>query len=285
MAHQTMLPPWFNRSRFEGVGEQQTIVPTERMKVWNRTGSATVVGQLLAFDVGYAAAAETVANSQGLLHVATNNMRWLDSASCWKHVVQPATPFFANGFMCLAEEAVADNEELWVTVAGDTYMRINAVQGGVSGSMLVVGANWTDASKTITLAGAFTTWLDPSALQGIVSAKLHITAGTGVTLGDYDIATKTDANNITLASDINGASGNIADNSINGEQYLTYRAGSKIEAAAASSGGNLTNGTSANKKFALLAEQTTFTNLISSGGGQLVHVLFSGFGFGDHKLG
>lgn len=119
----------------------------------------------------------------------------------------------------------------------------------------------------------------------MVSAKLHITAGTGVTLGDYDIATRVDANSITLATDINGAGGNIADNSVVGEQYLTYRAGSKIEAAAASSGGNLTNGTSANRKFALLAEQTTFTNLISSGGGQLVHVLFSGFGFGDHKLG
>ena len=280
-----MFPPGFCPVLVSGIGAQQSVITPQRWRVWNRTGSATVVGQLCQFDIGYSAAVETVANTKGLLLPAVSNSRWMDEASPWRNVVVPAAaPFFGTGYACIAEQAVGDNEEMDVTVVGDTYMRIGAVQGGAPGAMLFTTANWTDATKTITKAGAFTSFIDPASLVGIVTANVLLTAGTGVTLGQYAIATRVDANNITTVLDINGAGGNIADTSIAGELYLTYPAGSKIEMAAAVSYGNLTNGSATNRKVAFLAEQTTFTNAISLLGGQLVHVLFNGWGFGASKL-
>jgi len=57
------------------------------------------------------------------------------------------------------------------------------------------GATWTDATKTLTKTGAFT---DYSRLD---EDKVRITAGTGATLGEYEI-TANDANTLTLATSI-----------------------------------------------------------------------------------
>jgi hypothetical protein len=279
-----MFPGSFPTAFVGGSGAYESPTAPLQWKVYNRTGAATVVGQLMQFDLALTAAAETTANSRGVILAAVANYKWMDDASPWRNVVVPVAPYFAYGYGCVAEQAVADNEELLVTVIGDTYMRIGTVQGGTGGSMLITGMNWTDASKTLTKANAFTNFVDPGSLVGIISAQINLTAGTGVTTGLYTIATKTDASNITLSTDINGAGGNIADTSVNGEIYLTYPAGSKIEMATAVSYGNLTNGTATNRKVAILAEQTIFRDDLSTTGGRLTHVYFNGFGFSASKL-
>lgn len=275
-----LFPHWFTGSRVFGAGAQQSVMTPLRWKAWNRTGAVTVKGQLCSFDMGFATAAETTQNSKGELLPAVSNLLWQDPASAWRNLVVPTAPYHGHGYCCVVEDAVADNEEVMVTVIGDTYMNIKQVQGGTAGAMLVTGANWTDASKTVTQTGSFTSFVDPGSIIGAALVQLHVTAGTGVTPGDYTIATKTDNNNITLSTDINGAGGNIADSSVVGELYITMVAGAKIEAATTLSGGNITNGTSAIRKIAMLAEQTKFTNAITLGGGQSAHVLFNGFGFG-----
>lgn len=58
---------------------------------------------------------------------------------------------------------------------------------------------FTNATKTLTKAGKFT---DYTFKAGDI---VKITAGTGVTLGRYTIASKVDANSITLTQDIGGA--------------------------------------------------------------------------------
>ena len=72
-------------------------------------------------------------------------------------------------------------------------------------------ANWTDATLTITRTGAFANYTYAA------GDKLKITAGTGITVASYDIASRVDADSITLATDINAAGGDIADNTIIGE--------------------------------------------------------------------
>lgn len=60
-------------------------------------------------------------------------------------------------------------------------------------------ATFTNATKTLTKAGAFANYTFKS------GDIVKITAGTGVTLGRYNIASKVDANSITLTADIGGA--------------------------------------------------------------------------------
>jgi uncharacterized phiE125 gp8 family phage protein len=65
---------------------------------------------------------------------------------------------------------------------------------GIEGSPgpTVTGANWTVATKKLTETGAFTTYTWASGDQ------IYIESGTGVTTGWYQVAGKTDNNNITL---------------------------------------------------------------------------------------
>ncbi len=74
----------------------------------------------------------------------------------------------------------------------------------------LTGADWTDATKTLTETGAFADYCHRYGDQILLSA------GTGVTVGLYTIASKTSDNAIVLESDINGGSGNIADSSVVG---------------------------------------------------------------------
>jgi len=83
----------------------------------------------------------------------------------------------------------------------------------VTPDITLAGANWTDATKTLTEAGAFGT--------AAVGDRLILTAGTGVTAGVYEIATIAGApDSVTLTADINGAGGNIADNSVESKPGL-----------------------------------------------------------------
>jgi hypothetical protein len=74
----------------------------------------------------------------------------------------------------------------------------------------VSGANWTDATKTLTQTGAFANYVWRS------GDLITITAGTGVTAGQYVIASRVDDDSIVLSTDINGTSSNVADSSIVG---------------------------------------------------------------------
>lgn len=73
------------------------------------------------------------------------------------------------------------------------------------------GANWTNATKRITKASAFTRYIWKT------GDLVTLTAGTGVTLGQYTIASKVDDSTIELAADCNGAGGDIGGNTIAGE--------------------------------------------------------------------
>lgn len=79
------------------------------------------------------------------------------------------------------------------------------------GDVTIDGANWTNATKTLTLVGAFANyvWRDGDTIT--------LTAGTGVVAGQYTIASRVDDDSITLATDINGDAGDVSDNSIDGE--------------------------------------------------------------------
>lgn len=79
-----------------------------------------------------------------------------------------------------------------------------------TGSIAFTGAGWTNASKYITKAGAFADYVWKS------GDVVTLTAGTGVTLGQYTISSKIDSGTIELATDINGVTGDIADASIAG---------------------------------------------------------------------
>jgi hypothetical protein len=63
----------------------------------------------------------------------------------------------------------------------------------------LTGATWTEATKTLTKAGAFTdyTWLEGDTLDDV--------SGTGATDGTYEVASRVDANSITLATSIGAA--------------------------------------------------------------------------------
>lgn len=268
----TLMPPWITPQMIEGAAASP-VVPQKKI-VWNRTGGATVQYGLYAFDMGYTAAAETVANSAGLALPAVSNFFWEDSASCWKNIVTPASPFNVMGFFCIAMQAVADNEPLEVVVVGDTFMRI----GGYLGfDIAFTGANWTDASKTLTKTGAFVNFLGLTTGQATV--QVNLTAGTGVTPGLYTIASKTSNNAVVLATDINGAGGDIGDASIAGAVETVWSAGAKIQAVNGSAFGNINDGSDFNRRLAYLKADTRFTAAgLTTGGGQVAAVIFSGWG-------
>lgn len=81
-----------------------------------------------------------------------------------------------------------------------SHLRIDP--GGPS----VATANWTVATKTLTQTGAFTQYTWASGDQ------INITAGTGITAGWYEIAGKTDNDNVTLTTNL--AAGDLSNSDI-----------------------------------------------------------------------
>lgn len=79
-----------------------------------------------------------------------------------------------------------------------------------SNCFTVTGMNWTDATKLLTKVGAF------AGYTFTAGDSISITAGTGVTTGAYDIVAKISNDTIQLASDINGAGGDIVDTTVVG---------------------------------------------------------------------
>lgn len=63
----------------------------------------------------------------------------------------------------------------------------------------LAGATWTEATKTLTLAAAFTdySWLEADTAEDV--------SGTGATAGTYEVASRTSANAIVLATSIGSA--------------------------------------------------------------------------------
>jgi uncharacterized phiE125 gp8 family phage protein len=70
----------------------------------------------------------------------------------------------------------------------------------------VTGADWTVATKKLTETGAFTTY------TWALGDQIYITSGTGVTTGWYEVAGKTDNDNITLTTAL--AAGDLANSDI-----------------------------------------------------------------------
>lgn len=80
----------------------------------------------------------------------------------------------------------------------------------VAQEVAFTAANWTNATKYLIKSGAFAGYLWKS------GDVLTLSAGTGVTVGQYTIAAKIDDDTLELATDINGAGGDISDNTIAG---------------------------------------------------------------------
>ncbi len=76
------------------------------------------------------------------------------------------------------------------------------------GTISITAGNWTNASKTLTQTGRFA--------GAIIGQTISLTAGTTVSAGTYTIATVVSNDEVTLTTDINGASGDINDSSIVG---------------------------------------------------------------------
>jgi len=85
---------------------------------------------------------------------------------------------------------------------GPRSLRIVTTAGYVDPSRIEVtltGATWTTATKTLTETGAFANY---SHTAGDV---IVITAGTGATLGQYRVASRVDADSITLSESLAGS--------------------------------------------------------------------------------
>lgn len=92
-------------------------------KVWNRTGGATVVGQVYQFDLGFTTTSTTESSAVDGLLLPVTTMLWGNSESAWRNIVTPATAYLRQGVFCRANAAVADNEPLEVTVIGPTSLK------------------------------------------------------------------------------------------------------------------------------------------------------------------
>lgn len=267
------VPSWISAVDTDGGGMLSPLT----MKVYNRTGGATVARGLYQFDMGYTAGAETTANTKGVLLPAVANGNWADPTGFWSNIVTPNASFTGHGYFCLAKEAVGDNEELEVDVICDDYMVITAHQGYAAAFST---ATWTESSKTLTLAGAFATFV--AAPAGATAVEFVATGGTDVTPGTYTIASKTSANAIVLATSLSATAGDLATGDIAGYIKITFAPGSKIEGNT-TAGGNLTNATSANRRIAWLKESTALrADQVATG--QKVRVLFNGFGLGERRV-
>jgi hypothetical protein len=112
--------------------------------------------------------------------------------------------FFQNG--------AGTNDQWWAVSNG--YWDDSSYSGGPLRGTIGIGfqkldmninnGTWTAASRTLTSAGAFTSY------TFVEGDQIYITAGTGMTAGWYTIASRIDANSITLVAASTGLSG--ADN-------------------------------------------------------------------------
>jgi hypothetical protein len=85
----------------------------------------------------------------------------------------------------------------------------------------ITGANWTNATKYLTQTGVFASYRWKS------GDTVTLTAGTGVTLGQYTIASRVSDDAIELATDINSTGGDISDDTVVGTidpQYMLIKA-------------------------------------------------------------
>lgn len=78
-------------------------------------------------------------------------------------------------------------------------------------TIVLSGAGWTDATKSITKTGGFTNLIADASLMSV-----NLTAGTGVTTGEYRLNSKTSNDAAVSDTDINSGGGDIADASVAG---------------------------------------------------------------------
>lgn len=109
-----------------------------------------------------------------------------------------------------AADALTENDDFYVDAERGKLERVNSVWyfgprylqvvyiGGYADPSLIAVAlsagTWTEATKTLTEAGAFTDYTFTA------GDRILITGGTGVTVGEYEVSSRTDANNIVLAT-------------------------------------------------------------------------------------
>lgn len=113
-------PHWF--PQVPAVG--QLPIGLARWNVWNRTGGATVKGNVYQFDFGLTTTSlvETQPATGNLLP-AVLNYNWRAPDSCWRNIVTPVSAYLRQAVFCMAESAVADNEELSVLVVGPATLK------------------------------------------------------------------------------------------------------------------------------------------------------------------
>lgn len=143
------FPHWFKTAPQVG----SLPIATLQWKVWNRTGAASVKGKVYQFDMGYTTTATNEVDQYGKTLPAVTTSNWKDDNSCWKNVVLPATEYLRQAVFCTAEEAVADNYEMLVTVIGPATM-VGATHTGdgavTAGWQTFVPANGVDEAAYIT---------------------------------------------------------------------------------------------------------------------------------------
>jgi len=149
-----IYPHWFVASPVAGANPCAEL----KWRVWNRTGSATVVGRVYQFDIGFTTTSTSETDEFGNVLPAVTTMNWMDANSCWRNVVTPVTAYLRQGFFCRADEAVADNASLMVTVMGPTTL---------------TGATITASDSTVTNGGQM---FIPA--NGVVTAAYSTAAST-----------------------------------------------------------------------------------------------------------
>lgn len=88
----------------------------------------------------------------------------------------------------------------WISGLADWQFLIRpAVHLNKRGLITITGGTWTEATKTLTKASAFTSYVF---LDG---DQIHVTGGTGATIGFYTVASRTSANAIVLETSIGSA--------------------------------------------------------------------------------
>lgn len=82
------------------------------------------------------------------------------------------------------------------------------------GKITFSDATWTESTKTLTSTGTFASY------TFIDDDRVEITGGTGVTTGFYEVASRTDDDDIVLANSISTAGVNLGTGDIEGEMRL-----------------------------------------------------------------
>jgi len=83
--------------------------------------------------------------------------------------------------------------------------------------LVQTNATWTDGTKTLTKVGAFT------AYEFVAGDTITVSAGTGVTTGVYQIASRTDNDSIVLVGDITGGGGSPTDVSFKIDKFALFK--------------------------------------------------------------